>query len=202
MRIACNNLSKMLKIKFTLFFSVLILSAALSAACYMNPPVPVAEDNANMTKRLPKTNKPMPPINVANNIGWSLTDGARKKLSDYQGKVVILDFWATYCPPCLEGTPHLVRLQNQYGKDGLIVVGLNVGGDEDRPKIADFIKQFSVQYDIAFPDDELVNLYMQNDDRIPQTIILDRQGRIVEHFVGFNQDVGVKMEEAVKKAIR
>jgi thiol-disulfide isomerase/thioredoxin len=183
-------------------FSLLVFaSLILSAACNMNPPVPVTEENANMTRRLPKTNKPMPPINAANNIGWTLPDSKRKKLSDYQGKVLILDFWATYCPPCLEGTPHLVRLQNQYGKDGLIVIGLNVGGDEDRPKIADFIKQFNVQYDIAFPDDELVNLYMQNDDRIPQTIVLDRQGRIVEHFVGFNKDVGVKMEEVVRKAL-
>jgi thiol-disulfide isomerase/thioredoxin len=186
------------KIKFILLSSVLILSAA----CNMNPPVPVAEDNANMTKRMPKTNKPMPPINVADNFGWTLPDSKRKKLSDYQGKVLILDFWATYCPPCVEGTPHLVRLQNQYGKDGLVVIGLNVGGDEDKPKIADFIKQFNVQYDIAFPDDKLVNLYMRDDDRIPQTIVLDRQGRIVEHYVGFNKEIGAKMEEAVRKAIQ
>jgi thiol-disulfide isomerase/thioredoxin len=186
------------KIKFILLSSVLILSAA----CNMNPPVPVAEDNANMTKRMPKTNKPMPPINVADNFGWTLPDSKRKKLSDYQGKVLILDFWATYCPPCVEGTPHLVRLQNQYGKDGLVVIGLNVGGDEDKPKIADFIKQFNVRYDIAFPDDKLVNLYMRDDDRIPQTIVLDRQGRIVEHYVGFNKEIGAKMEEAVRKAIQ
>jgi thiol-disulfide isomerase/thioredoxin len=130
-----------------------------------------------------------------------LIDSRRRKLSDYQSQVVILDFWATFCPPCLEGTPHLVNLQKKYGPQGLRVVGLNVGGTEDRPKIAGFIQQFSVQYDIGYPDDALIDFYMQGDG-IPQTIVLDRHGRVVQRFLGFNKEIAVQMEEAVKQALK
>ena len=192
-----DNLFGLLKVKSIL---LMLLFLFVSSGCNMNPPVPVSEDNTNLPPRLPRTNKPMPPVSA--NVGWTLLDEKRKKLSDYQGKVVILDFWATYCAPCVEGVPHLVALQNQYGKDGLSVIGLNVGGSEDRPKIADFVNQFHVQYDIAIPDSELIDLYMQGDDRIPQTFVLDRQGRIVGSWLGFNKEVGAQIEETVKKAIQ
>jgi len=180
-----------------------LLLIFVSACNNVSPP---AQTNTNTpdNSRLPQTNKPMPPINTekGTTLGWSLIDGTRRKVSDYQGQVLILDFWATYCPPCLEGTPHFVNLQKKYGPQGLHVIGLNVGGDEDKPKIASFIQQFSVQYDIGYPDDELVQLYMQNDDRIPQTFVLDRRGRVIEHIVGFDRESGVRIEEAVKKALR
>lgn len=195
MKKVSNSLVKLLKVKFVILLLASLLS---SSACYMNTPVPVTEDNTNSQARLPRTNKPMPPLSA--NVGWTLLDNKRKKLSEYEGKVVILDFWATYCQPCLEGTPHLVNLQNQYGKDGLVVIGLNVGGDEDRPKIAAFISQFNVQYDIAVPDDEFVNMFMEGSG-IPQTIILDRRGRVAGHFLGFSKEIGEKIDEAVKKAL-
>ncbi len=172
------------------------------SACDDAPPPP-AQTNTTNNSRMPQSNKPMPPINTEKSmkLGWSLIDGTRRKVSDYQGQVVILDFWATYCPPCLEGTPHFVNLQKKYGPEGLHVIGLNVGGDDDKPKIADFIRRFGVQYDIGYPDDELVQLYMQNDDSIPQTFVLDRHGRVVEHIVGFTSEIGAKIDNAVKNAL-
>ena len=199
MKIMNNRLFGFLRLNF-----ILLLTCCLfSTACDNREPGP-ANTNRSVATQLPETNKSMPSATSnkdSSNLGWTLIDSKRKKLSDYQGQVVILDLWATYCPPCLEGTPHLVNLQKTYGPQGLRVVGLNVGGEEDKSKIAGFIQQFNVQYDIGYPDEALVDFFIQGDDRIPQTIVLDRQGRVVQHFVGFNQEIGAKMEEAVKQAL-
>lgn len=133
--------------------------------------------------------------------GWSLLDNRRVRLADHAGKVVVLDFWATYCPPCIAEAPHLVALQRKYGKDGLVVVGLNVGGPEDRPKIPDFIQQTGVQYDLGIPDNVLVDSLMGTDDTIPQTFIFDRQGKLVKNFTGFTPEMGNEIEQAIQAAL-
>jgi thiol-disulfide isomerase/thioredoxin len=132
---------------------------------------------------------------------WTQPDGRRVRLEDLRGQVVVLDFWATYCPPCREEIPHLVRLQKQYGPKGFKVIGLNVGGEEDRPKIPDFVKLYSIQYQLADPDEETVRLFLAQDDSIPQTFVLDRRGRLVRHFVGYDSAVASQLEAAVNQAL-
>ncbi|HEY3027869.1 MAG TPA: TlpA disulfide reductase family protein, partial [Pyrinomonadaceae bacterium] len=86
--------------------------------------------------------------------GWMTSGARRMKLSDYMGQVVVLDFYATWCPPCREETPHLVALQKRYAPQGLHVVGLNVGGPGDRDEVAGFAQEFGIQYPLGFPDAE------------------------------------------------
>lgn len=161
----------------------------------------------------PRTNVPMPPVaashggdsapaaSAAPAGAWTQLDGRRATLEDLRGQVVVLDFWATYCPPCREEIPHLVRLQKQFGPQGLKVVGLNVGGEEDRPKVPDFVKQYGIQYQLADPEDETVRLFLADDDSIPQTFVIDRQGRVVTHVVGFDEEVAGRLERAVTQAL-
>ena len=79
------------------------------------------------------TTFPMPPLetNSLNNMGWTLADGKRNLISEFKGKVLVLDFYATWCTPCRKSVPHLIALQNKFGDQGLQVIGLNVGGPED-----------------------------------------------------------------------
>lgn len=161
----------------------------------------------------PRTNLPMPPVATSHGDGdaanasaapagaWTQLDGRRTTLEDLRGQVVILDFWATYCPPCRDEIPHLVRMQKQFGPQGLKVIGLNVGGEEDRPKVPDFVKQYRIQYQLADPEDETVSLFLADDDRIPQTFVIDRTGHVVEHVVGFDEEVGARLERAVSQAL-
>jgi thiol-disulfide isomerase/thioredoxin len=160
----------------------------------------------------PRTNLPLPPVAASHAAGdeaavaspvaaWKQLDGRRATLEGLRGQVVVLDFWATYCPPCREEIPHLVRLQKQFGTKGLKVVGLNVGGDEDRPKVPDFVKLYSIQYQLAEPEEETVGRFLADDDRIPQTFVIDRQGRIIEHVVGFDDEVAARLERAVSQAL-
>ena len=154
----------------------------------------------------PPTNTalPMPPLETAsiNNIGWKLSDGTHNLFSEYKGKVLILDFYATWCNPCRKSVPHLIGLQDRYADQGLQVVGLNVGGAEDQGKVSDFAREFGIQYPLAIPDDELVSFLLSEDTGIPQTFIFNREGQLVEHVTGFGPSTGARIDSAVENAIK
>ena len=168
-----------------------------------------ARRKANAADGPRRTNLPMPPVAASHGAeagaapagGWTQPDGRRVRLEDLRGQVVVLDFWATYCPPCREEIPHLVRLQKQYGPKGFKIIGLNVGGEEDKPKVPEFVKQYGIQYQLAEPDDETVRLFLAQDDSIPQTFVLDRRGRLVRHFVGYDSEVASELEQAINDAL-
>lgn len=196
--------------------AVILLSAALLSSCGEAPryardsaaattPTPAAPARASAP---PQTNLPMPPVAsahgsaaAAQTAGWTLVGGRRETLADYRGKVLVLDLYATYCPPCLESIPHLVSLQRRYGKDGLRVVGLNVGGPEDKPKVPELVRRLGIQYDLGNPDDEFVDMISGGDTSIPRTYIFDRQGRLVDSAVGYSEQVASRLEYAVQEAI-
>jgi thiol-disulfide isomerase/thioredoxin len=133
--------------------------------------------------------------------GWTLDNTQRAKLADYKGQVVVLDFYATWCEPCREETPHLVKLQEQYQQQGLQVIGLNVGGADDHDQILRYAKEFGIQYPLGLPDDELVESYLGDDDSIPQALVFNRGGRLVKRFVGYNHDVGQEVERVVQASL-
>lgn len=113
----------------------------------------------------------------------------------------MLDFYATWCPPCREEVPHLVRLQKQYEGRGLRVIGLNVGGADDRDKVPGFVKEFGIPYQLGYPDEQMVNLYFSDDDRIPQTYVFDRTGTLVKRFVSYGANMPAELERTVQTAL-
>jgi len=133
--------------------------------------------------------------------GWALDNNQRAALADYKGKVVVLDFYATWCEPCRAETPHLVRLQNEFGPKGFQVIGLNVGGDEDREKVPAYAKEFNIQYPLAYPDDDLVTKYLSDNENIPQSFIFDRNGNLLKRFVGYSSRSAVELDTIIKSAL-
>ena len=133
-------------------------------------------------------------------IAWTKEDGTDESLKDLSGKAVILDFWATYCVPCRDEIPHLNEIQAKYA-DRLAVIGMHSGGDEDRPKIPAFRKDIQIDYKLGFPDDEMLDLVFANDTRIPQTMVFDRQGRLVKRIVGFDDSIKNELDAAVAAAV-
>ena len=150
------------------------------------------------------TTYPMPPTRTASlsNMGWQASDGKRSIFSEYKGKVLILDFYATWCVPCRDSVPHLIGLQKKFEDQGLKVVGLNVGGPGDEQEVPAFAKEFGIQYTLAKPDDDLVSFLMSDSDAIPQTFVFDRQGQLVQRFVGFGSETGIYMDSAVETALK
>jgi thiol-disulfide isomerase/thioredoxin len=116
---------------------------------------------------------------------WELKDvnGKTVKSSDFAGKVVVLDFWATWCPPCKAEIPGFVELQKQYGDKGLVVVGVSL--DEQGPEVVTpFMKQFSMNYPVVMGDAKIVQAF-GGIRGIPTTFVIDRSGKIVSRRVGF-----------------
>ena len=185
--------------------AVLLCSLLLLTGCNSNDP-PSPNTNTPIISGPPTgTTYPMPPTgNAASlaNMGWQSADGKRSVFSEYTGKVLILDFYATWCVPCRDSVPHLIGLQNKYQDQGLVVVGLNVGGPDDEEKVPEFAKEFGIQYKLATPDEDLVRFLLADVDAIPQTFVFDRQGQLVQRFTGFGPETGKYLDSAVESGLK
>ncbi|MFO7953338.1 TlpA family protein disulfide reductase [Thioalkalivibrio sp.] len=108
-------------------------------------------------------------------------DGREHALDDYHGQVVVVNFWATWCPPCREELPSLQRLREVLGPDGLVVLGVNVGEDADR------IFFFTADYPVDFPllmDRDATAIDTWPVRGIPTTFVIDPEGRIAYRAIG------------------
>jgi thiol-disulfide isomerase/thioredoxin len=147
----------------------------------------------------PSTAFPMPPLSSRPELGWVLSDGSRVRLADHHGKVLVLDFYATWCEPCRMSIPRLIALQNKYGAKDLLVVGLNVGGPDDRIKVSNFARELGIQYPLGFPDQALSDLFLSDNQTIPQTFIFGRDGELQKRFIGY--DAEDELEKAIDGAV-
>lgn len=163
-------------------------------------PVSVSNAPVSINDR-PTTNLPLPPSKPFAQMSWVTEDDRVQKLGDLAGKAVILDFWATYCEPCKREIPHLNALLARHGSENLHIVGLNVGGEEDRPKIPKFVAETKIEYAIAFPDNDLTSFIFATQSDIPQTAVFDRQGVLVRKIVGFNDAIQKELDAAVQQAV-
>jgi thiol-disulfide isomerase/thioredoxin len=141
------------------------------------------------------------PAGPVGQSGWTLDNNQRARLADYKGKVVVLDFYATWCEPCRAETPRLVSLQRQFAAQGLQVIGLNVGGADDRAEVPAYAKEFGIQYPLAFPDDEFADAYLSDNQSIPQAFVFDRDGNLVKRFVGYSESSAAELERVVKQSL-
>jgi thiol-disulfide isomerase/thioredoxin len=120
-------------------------------------------------------------------------DGKELKLSDYAGKVVVLNLWATWCGPCRLETPDLIDLSNEYKDRGVEVIGIATRENEMRSSgiegVREFVTGYKVPYPMVFADDSfagpLISIVKGN-EVIPQSFIVGRDGKLVAHFRGYN----------------
>jgi len=149
----------------------------------------------------PSTAYPMPPISADAEMGWVLSDGDRAKLADYRGKVLVLDFYATWCLPCRESIPKLKLLQQRFGSKGMQTVGLNVGGADDRIKVPGFAAELDIQYPLGFPDQALIDLFLSDNQTLPQTFVFGRSGQLAKRFIGYDKSTEVELEKVIQAEI-
>ncbi len=109
---------------------------------------------------------------------WKLQDldGKTVQLSDFKGKVVVLDFWATWCPPCRVEIPTFIELQKEYQKQGVVVIGMSSMEQSPAP-VVKFVKAQGINYPIVMGDETTMTLY--GVEGIPTTFVINPEGKIV-----------------------
>ncbi|HVY71604.1 MAG TPA: redoxin domain-containing protein [Verrucomicrobiae bacterium] len=124
---------------------------------------------------------------------WELkdVDGKKVKSSDFKGKVVILDFWATWCGPCRAEIPSFIELHKQYEKDGLVVIGVSL--DDGSKPVKKFIASEKINYPIVMGNDSVTGDF-GGVEVIPTTFVIDRDGKIVSKHVGVTQKAEFEAE--------
>ena len=124
-------------------------------------------------------------------------DGKSMRLSDLRGKAVLLNFWATWCGPCKIETPWLVELQNQYGSQGLQVIGVEMG-DDGKDDIAKFAKDMGVNYPVLFGKEAVGEAY-GGVPALPESFFIGRDGKIVDKIIGLKGRS--EIEDSIKRAL-
>ncbi len=119
---------------------------------------------------------------LAPDFSLPTSDGKTLKLSDLKGKVVIIDFWATWCPPCRKGIPDLIDLKKKYGSKGFEIVGVSLDTDT-KDDVVPFIKDKGINYPVVYGNSIVTQEY-GGVRAIPTSFVIDKQGKIVASYEG------------------
>jgi thiol-disulfide isomerase/thioredoxin len=161
-----------------LFFIIFLFTIFTAAGCQQNSKEEPAAENGTTTDN--SINNGMDG-DRAPNFTLKNVDGKDVSLSDFKGKIVLVDFWATWCPPCRKGIPDLVELQNQYQGE-FVVIGISL----DRETVNDvvpFVKDYKINYPVVYGNEDVSNKF-GGIRAIPTSFIIDKDGNIVDKHVG------------------
>ena len=165
---------------FSVFTLILWVSIIVSCSDEPTDMVPDPDEdkmtNVGGTKEDDDTSLPLAP-----NFTLASTEFEEVSLSDYEGSVVLLDFWATWCKPCEEEIPIFIELYDQYRARGFEMLGISLD-DEGLAVVKPFIERLGVNYTILLADPEIVEKYKLL--AIPSAYLINRKGRIVQVFEG------------------
>ena len=213
-----TNSGKSLWTPMRIAFTVLVLSffaafgissCSSSDETRSNPPAPGVARDANPSIRSVPPVRPAPPAPItmlpASVTGAELraVSGAPIKLSNYAGKVLLVNLWATWCGPCRQETPELVKLHQEFRSQGVEIVGLSTEDPDDSAEsVREFVHNYNVDYRVGWSGQDVAVALMQGRDAIPQSFIISRSGRVVKRFVGFNAMVTPdQIREAIQEAL-
>jgi len=134
---------------------------------------------------------------TATNFTLKDLSGNEVSLSDFKGKVVMLDFWATWCPPCVKAVPELIALHEKYKAQGFEVIGISM--DHSVTDARNFVKDKIIPYTVLMTDSKVEKQY--GVINIPVTFLIDRSGKVVKKHLGFAPGVGEQIEKEIRLLI-
>ena len=119
---------------------------------------------------------------VAPQLALKDLNGRTVRLSRYRGKVVVINFWATWCPPCRAEMPDLIKYQREYAKDGLQIIGITYPPEEEA-RVRTFATSLKVNYPIVLGTRE-IKARFSSDETLPLTVVINRDGKVTEIISG------------------
>jgi peroxiredoxin len=131
-------------------------------------------------------------------------NGASFKLGDFFGKVMVINFWATWCGPCRREIPELVKLNKDFHSRGVEMIGLSTEDpDASAEKVRKFIQDFQIDYRIGWAPVQVGAPLMKESQAIPQIFVISRDARILKHFRGFSPaNTYPQLKEALEDALK
>lgn len=117
--------------------------------------------------------------------------GKNVTLSDMKGKVVLLEFWATWCPPCRASIPGIERLHEKYKDKGVVVLAVSMD-DGGWDAVQSFVKEQGIKYTVLKGNDDVAVKYQVRS--IPMLMVVDKEGKIVKRYLGFGSDEDVERD--------
>jgi glutathione peroxidase-family protein len=189
-----------LRIVSTLIVLGLVAAFGVSS-CNSNDP-PVSKTPGTAPAGNEATARPPLPA-VALETEMKGVNGESIKLSNYSGKVLLVNLWATWCGPCRNEIPELVRLHKEYQSRGVEMVGLTTEDPiQSAESVQEFVRVFKMDYQVGWAPREVAIALMQGRGSIPQSLIVTRDGRIRKRFVGFHpQQTPPLLKQAIEEAL-
>jgi thiol-disulfide isomerase/thioredoxin len=126
------------------------------------------------------------------------TSSGKVSLHDFRGKVVLVDFWASWCIPCRQSFPWMSSMKERYAAQGLVIVAINL--DKKREAADAFLGEFPVQFPVLF-DPMGLSAEAFNVEGMPSSFIVSRTGEILYSHIGFEQAKAQKVEDQIKEAL-
>lgn len=140
-----------------------------------------------------------PTIRTVSGKDFTLNDltGNPVRLSDYKGKVVMLEFWASWCAPCRQSVPELKALHEEYKDRGFVLIAISL--DENPRKVREFVEEFEVDYTVVIDDKDVNAAY--GVFSIPTTFLLDREGNVATKHLGFGRGLYEALAEEIEELL-
>jgi peroxiredoxin len=186
-----------------------VLSVAGALACGgVTPGAQKPAVNPGVTKpRADRNTTPASPVTTTvvehpPDFELDSTTGGSVRLSDLVGKhVILLDFWATYCDPCLTAMPHLQATYDKYREQGLVVLGISIDGPESVANVRSTVAKLGVEFPILLDDESRVVALYNPRTSAPYSVLIGRDGRILAQQEGFTTGNAALMESVIEAAV-
>ena len=154
----------------------------------------------------PKTKAPPPPLMfVPERMLEKKIKGIDKgefRLADFHGKVLVINIWASWCGPCRREVPDYERVRKSYeGQEVAFVALTTEDPDEAEDAVKKFLRQVTFGFRLGWADGELARFLMNGRGGIPQTIVIDPDGRVIKHWTGYGSTSGDRLRDAIDQAL-
>lgn len=178
------------------------VAAGSSRAAEAVAPGPSLESSATGVERIndetaQRTTGPRPP-----DFELDTLDGGSFRLSEHLGSsVVLIDFWATYCDPCLAAMPHLNELYQEHKQRGLVVVGVSIDGPESVAQVRSTVQKLGVEFPVALDDDSSVVAKYNPKLSAPFSVLIGRDGSVITKAEGYTTGRAAALDADVERAL-